>query len=146
MRVFSPAPAGVERQLLPPETTVRAEANHVGIASLQQGSPIMNLSNFDPPRQVVHSVKQPDFQAPSLHLAHSIKPVVPRDKLIDLQAVCQIVGVKKSTVYTWLGNKESDFPRPVRLSARMVRWSESAVLQWVQRCLNGAASVETSPS
>lgn len=73
-----------------------------------------------------------------MQLAHESKPVVPRDKLIDLQVVCGLCGVKKSTVYTWLSQKASDFPRPVRLSARMVRWSEAAVLQWVQNQINQA--------
>lgn len=81
-------------------------------------------------------------QAPSLQLAHSAAPVVQRDKLIDLQPVCALCGVKKSTVYAWLKDPTSDFPRPVRLSARMVRWSEAAVLQWVQNRINQAAQVQ----
>jgi len=78
-----------------------------------------------------------------MQLAHQSKPVVPRDKLIDLQPVCALCGVKKSTVYTWLKDPQSDFPRPIRLSARMVRWSESAVLQWVQNRINQAAGVQS---
>lgn len=76
-----------------------------------------------------------------MQLAHQSKPVVPRDKLIDLHAVCGICGVKKSTVYAWLKDPKSDFCRPVRLSARMVRWSEASVLQWVQNRINSAAAV-----
>ena len=81
-------------------------------------------------------------QSPSLQLAHSAAPVVLRDKLIDLQPVCALCGIKKSTIYTWLKDPASDFPRPVRLSARMVRWSEAAVLQWVQNRINQAAGVQ----
>lgn len=81
-------------------------------------------------------------QAPSLQLAHSTAPVVLRDKLIDISPVCALCGVKKSTVYTWLKDPASDFPRPVRLSARMVRWSEAAVLQWVQNRINQASAVQ----
>jgi predicted DNA-binding transcriptional regulator AlpA len=81
-------------------------------------------------------------QAPSLQLAHSAAPVVLRDKLIDLQLVCPIVCAKKSTIYAWLKDPASDFPRPVRLSARMVRWSEAAVLQWVQNRINQAEGVQ----
>ena len=77
-----------------------------------------------------------------MQLAHQSKPAVPRDKLIDLQPVCALCGIKKSTVYAWLKDPASDFPRPVRLSARMVRWSESAVLQWVQNRINQAAGVQ----
>lgn len=81
-------------------------------------------------------------QAPSLQLAHSAAPVVLRDKLIGLQPVCELCGVKKSTVYVWLKDPASDFPRPVRLSARMVRFSEASVLQWVQNRINQAAGVQ----
>ncbi len=75
-----------------------------------------------------------------MQLAHQSKPVVPRDRLIDLQPVCALVGAKKSTTYTWLKDKDSDFPRPVRLGTRMVRWSEAAVLQWVQDRINQDAA------
>lgn len=76
-----------------------------------------------------------------MQIAHQSKPVVPRDKLIDLHAVCELWGVKKSTVYTWMKDPESDAPRPVRLSSRMVRWSEAAALQFVQNRINQAAVV-----
>lgn len=81
-------------------------------------------------------------QPPSLQLAHSTAPVVLRDKLIDLPPVCTLCGVKKSTIYAWLKDPASDFPRPVRLSARMVRWSEASVLQWVQSRINQSAGVQ----
>ena len=71
-----------------------------------------------------------------MQLAHYSNPVIPRDRLIDLEPVCNLAGVKKSTIYAWLKDSQSDFPKPIRLSARMVRWSESAVLQWVQDRIN----------
>lgn len=74
-----------------------------------------------------------------MQLAHQSKPVVPRDRLIDLQAVCALWGVKKSTVYAWLKDGNSGVPRPVRLSSRMVRWSEAAALQFVQDRINAGA-------
>jgi prophage regulatory protein len=81
-----------------------------------------------------------------MQLAHQSKPAVPRDKLIDLHPVCALCGVKKSTVYTWLKDPASDFPRPVRLGARMVRWSENSVLSWVQnRIHQGNVTPVTEP-
>lgn len=77
-----------------------------------------------------------------MQLAHQSKPAVPRDKLIDLQSVCTLCSVKKSTIYAWLKDPASDLPRPVRLSSRMVRWSESAVLSWIQTRINQAAQVQ----
>lgn len=75
-----------------------------------------------------------------MQLAHQSKPVVPRDKLIRLPEVEGISGCKKSTVYTLMAKGE--FPQPVRLSARMVAWPESAVLQWVQDRINQSSTTK----
>jgi prophage regulatory protein len=68
-------------------------------------------------------------QAPALHLAHTTKPVTPRDRLIRLPQVEATTGFKKSTLYGWI--KEGKFPRPVQIG-RMSAWPESKVHQWVQ--------------
>lgn len=73
-----------------------------------------------------------------MQIVHQSKPVVPRDKFIDLPIVEVLVCAKKSTIYGWTKDPNSDFPRPIRFSSRMVRWSESAVLQWVQNRINQA--------
>lgn len=95
-----------------------------------------------PISELMHSTTPKVSQAPSLQLAHSAAPVVLRDKLIGLELVCALAGVKKSTIYTWINSKDSDFPRPIRLSARMVRWLETAVLTWVQNRINQATAVQ----
>ncbi len=64
-----------------------------------------------------------------------------RDRLIRLPEVESATGCKKSTIYKML--KDGAFPRPVRLSSRMVAWSESAVQNWVQERINvGAPSIK----
>jgi len=73
-----------------------------------------------------------------MQLAHQSKPVVPRDRLIRLAEVENLVGCKKSTIYALL--KERQFPQPIRLSTRMVAWPETAVLQWVQDRINQAST------
>ena len=73
-----------------------------------------------------------------MQVVHQSRPVVPRDRLIRLPDVEAATGCKKSTIYMLL--RQGTFPRPVRLSARMVAWSETAVLQWVQDQLAGSAS------
>lgn len=72
-----------------------------------------------------------------MQLVHEARPVVPRDRLIRLPDVEAATGCKKSTIYLLL--KQGQFPKPVRLSARMVAWPESAVLQWVQDRIANAA-------
>jgi len=68
-------------------------------------------------------------QAPALSLAHSAKPVTPRDRLIRLADVEHIVGFRKSQVYSLM--RLGKFPRPIQIG-RMSAWPESAVHQWVQ--------------
>lgn len=68
--------------------------------------------------------------APSLSLAHSAKPVTPRDRLVRLSEVEDITGLRKSCLYRLI--QEGKFPASVRLTARSVAWSESAVHAWVQ--------------
>ncbi len=72
-----------------------------------------------------------------MQIVHESKPVIPRDRLIRLSELESLIGVKKSTVYHWL-KVDPDFPRPIRLSARMVAWSENSVLSWVQARISGA--------
>lgn len=69
-----------------------------------------------------------------MQIVHQTKPVVPRDRLIRLPEVENLIGCKKSTVYTMV--KEGTFPKPIRLSARMVAWPETAVMQWMQDRIN----------
>ena len=79
----------------------------------------------------------------ALQPIHQFPPVVPRDRLIRLPEVEVVVGVRKSAIYAMMA--EDKFPRPVRLSARMVAWPESAVLAWVQsRIAEAQQGVEVS--
>ena len=86
---------------------------------------------------VIHSH---DLGGPQVQIVHQAKPVVPRDRFIDLKELELLCCVKKSTIYQMLKDKNSDFPRPVHLSARMVRWSEVAALQWIQNRLAASSN------
>lgn len=70
-----------------------------------------------------------------MQLVHQSKPVIPRDRLIRLPEVEGMTGCKKSTIYELM--RAGKFPKSIRLSARMVAWPETAVLQWVQDRITG---------
>ena len=78
----------------------------------------------------------------SLKVVHEAPPapaprlLVPRDKLIRLPEVIDLTGCKKSTLYQLM--KEGKFVPSIRYSARLVVWSERAVLEWVQDKINQA--------
>ncbi|WP_161124301.1 helix-turn-helix transcriptional regulator [Malikia spinosa] len=76
-------------------------------------------------------------QAPTIHLAHSAKPVTPRDRLLRLPEVESITGMKKTSIYALM--REGKFPQRICISRRMSAWSEVAVLQWVQTKISGNA-------
>lgn len=73
--------------------------------------------------------------SPAVHLAHTAKPVIPRDRLLRLAEVEAATGCKKTTIYKLM--REGKFPPRVRITARMSVWSEAAVLTWVQDRING---------
>ena len=73
-----------------------------------------------------------------MQVVHQSRPVVPRDRLIRLPAVESLTATKKSAIYKMIASKS--FPAPIRLSARHVAWSESAVLQWVQDRIAAASA------
>ncbi len=69
-----------------------------------------------------------------MQLVHQARPVVPRDRLIRIAEVQQLIGCKKSSIYKML--EEGKFPKPIRYSPRLVVWQETVVLQWVQDVVN----------
>ena len=55
-------------------------------------------------------------------------PATP-ESLLRLPEVEAVVGMKKSKIYSLL--QEGQFPAPVRLGPRSVRWKGSAVRAWI---------------
>ena len=66
-------------------------------------------------------------------------PPVQRDRLIDGREVDRLSGIKSSHRYALI--RAGQFPAPVRLSRRCSRWSEAAVLGWVQARLTQGSAV-----
>lgn len=50
--------------------------------------------------------------------------------LLRLRDVCQMVGLSRSTIYKRIA--EGQFPEPIRLGERTVRWSAEAISVWWQ--------------
>jgi prophage regulatory protein len=53
-------------------------------------------------------------------------PAAQPEKLIRLPAVCDLTGLKKSSVYSI-----PDMPKPVVLSRRAVAWKLSEIQAWI---------------
>lgn len=101
------------------------------------GTRQMNIpATFQPTQATTPIRATAPASAPGVHLVHSAKPVVPRDRLLRLAEVESLVGAKRSTIYQLM--KEGKFPKQITVSRRFAAWPESAVLQWVQDRIAGA--------
>lgn len=54
-------------------------------------------------------------------------------RLLRLDAVEHLTGLRKSSIYAYMATKASGFPTPVRIGARAVAWRESDVLAWIDQ-------------
>lgn len=52
------------------------------------------------------------------------------DKLLKIQEVVPLVTMKRSWILQQV--KDGNFPKPVRLGPRCVRWRECDVLEWIK--------------
>ena len=68
------------------------------------------------------------------HTTNTANPTTPApaESLLRLPQVEAVVGLKKSKIYSLL--QAGQFPAPVRLGPRSVRWKGSAVRAWID-CL-----------
>jgi excisionase family DNA binding protein len=61
-------------------------------------------------------------------------------RLMDIEELCGLLGVKKATIYAWIYQKK--IPH-IKLSRRLVRFKEAEILDWLaarSQCLQIAAS------
>lgn len=52
------------------------------------------------------------------------------DTLLRRPDVETRTGLSRSTIYEWM--KRGEFPRPVKLGARLVAWRESDLTEWLE--------------
>lgn len=60
------------------------------------------------------------------------------DRLIMLEVVESIVGLKRTRIYKLI--RESDFPAPYKPGGSGSRWSEAEVLAWVEQIKEARAA------
>lgn len=50
-------------------------------------------------------------------------------KLLKASYVIEICGISTATLYRWMA--EGVFPKPIRVGANSVRWTEKSVTDWM---------------
>ncbi len=56
-----------------------------------------------------------------------------KTKLIRIEEVSEMTGLKKSALYQRISEKT--FPCPIKLGARCSRWDSVAVQQWIENAI-----------
>lgn len=74
-----------------------------------------------------------------MRLVSETRPPVQRDRFLRLPEVEHLTGLKKSTLYRLM--RERQFVQCVQVTPRCTAWSEASVLQWVQDRLAAATAV-----
>ncbi|WP_420326560.1 helix-turn-helix transcriptional regulator [Mameliella sp.] len=68
-------------------------------------------------------------EASSPHASH-ISPHASHIRLLRRREVENRTGLSRSTLYDWM--KRGEFPRPVKLGARIVAWRETDIVAWLE--------------
>lgn len=53
------------------------------------------------------------------------------DRIIRLREVMEKTGLSRSSVYRLAADKNSDFPKHLRISPRCLGWRKSAIDKWI---------------
>ncbi|MCY4507671.1 MAG: AlpA family transcriptional regulator [Acidobacteria bacterium] len=53
----------------------------------------------------------------------------PTDRMLARPEVEALTGLSTSTIYEYMRN--GDFPRPIQVGVRAVRWPESEIMAWL---------------
>lgn len=53
------------------------------------------------------------------------------EKILRLDELLKVLRISRSSVYAWV--RENKFPKPIKLGARAIGWTESAVQEWIKQ-------------
>lgn len=60
---------------------------------------------------------------------------VQQDRALRITNICKQLGLSRSTIYGKMNSRSTQydekFPKPFKISAKAVAWSENEILQWL---------------
>lgn len=63
-------------------------------------------------------------------------------EFLSRKDICRLTGMSITTL--WRLGKSGDFPKPVRLSPRSVKWPKTVIYDWLTSKMREAGHAETS--
>lgn len=67
-------------------------------------------------------------------------------RLLRRAEVEKKVGVGPATIYRWLSRPDNDFPRPIRVGVKAVRWRSDELDGWLESRERAGAAPERAAS
>lgn len=62
---------------------------------------------------------------------------IQHDRALRIQNLCKQLGLSRSTIYGKLNPRSVQFdpwfPKPFKIAAKAVAWSENEIVQWLER-------------
>ena len=65
------------------------------------------------------------------------------DDLLNRKQVEELLGIKKSSLYSYM--RQGDFPAPIRLSPKCVRWRRSEIEAWLASRPRATGELSAAP-
>lgn len=68
------------------------------------------------------------------------------DSILKLKQVVEITSLSQATIYRYLNDENSNFPKRVKLGAGRVGWRKSEVLNFINSCAVVASNISSEES
>ena len=65
------------------------------------------------------------------------------DRMLDAKQVVGLVNLSYPTIYRMM--RRDEFPKPLQVSPRNVRWLETEITEWQQNCPRNSGKRATRP-
>ncbi len=65
------------------------------------------------------------------------------DRMLDVKQVAGLVNLSYPTIYRMM--QRGEFPKPLQVSPRNVRWLETEITEWQQNCPRNSGQRATRP-
>ena len=118
--------------IVPLEEVKRFECeNNIGQKSKRKSSGVIDRQEEKPEQKQEDSNSPP----PPSKTANEEKPLSSDERLLRLSEVHKRVGISKSQIYNLMN--AGKFPKPIKLTEKIIAWPESVIDEWIEEKKKG---------